>query len=658
MYEKLGAPSAKQRSKRRSMNMTFGPWSRGLLTDRQAEQAKKSDLMEALNIVLVEEGIARTRDGSTLLCTGCTGSVTQSEWVQVDDIWYQVIADSDGKIYKQVGAGVELIGPFPGEVRFLSFMEVILIFDGESVKYWDGTTVKIAYDDGTGTIGPYQYNNLLETDTKATAIRSGEKFTVPFTSLGWSAGYEIPPTVFFAKMRKVAAAAGPVNVTILDGVTTVATGVFTTLAENFVTDETGAEYEVIFDQADIVSELDPETPYTIEIDFPTGDGTDYIEIRQAEDNTALTALRPGPAPAADFGVVSKGRVFVVGKVAQGETWYCAAGNFLDWSTPNGGGFLGAVDDSASNFPIGALAEFFGTVYFFGTVDQPYMARLSGSDPVDYAINKVVDNVSADHKSIITTPDNVWFLHPTGVDSVRSTQEHGDVAVSTQTDSIKSSINRYYSEGAVAGFDPVWGLYCLKMEGTDEIYIVHTRLKSGRSQGQKSVGFSPVTRWKYEFPDPVSCFGPGGGGMVIGTEGGELYAMDKNVTQDNEVDPEYEIRAFAQVVPFGEGECDKVSVTASGLFGASFDVTFYRDYRRDELFSIHFVAPIDSRVLTEDVTVDTLDADFLSNPEYVVDRAEVNFNFRSIQVGVNNIVLSGQPLYIGAIKIMAASIGGF
>ncbi len=673
MYGRLGKVSARQRAKRRSASLTFGPWPRGLLIDRQAEQAKKSDLLEALNMVLIEEGIARTRDGSALVCSGCTGKITQAEIVTVGGEWMIILVDSDNKLYRQDGAGVQLIQEFAsGPVRFLSYMEGLLIFDGQGPKFWDGRSIRICFDDGVGDVGPYQFSNRFEADTKSIAIRAGEPHSIPFTSADWSAGYGIPPTVFFARMRKVGSPAGPVKILVKLAGAHIAAGDLSVPAEKFVTDETGSEYEVLFDEGGVVMDEDrimldtdlmteymmPNTDYVIEIDFPTGDADNYVELRLTDKDEPVTALRPGPPPKAHFGAISKGKAFTVDLANPGEINYCAAGNPFDWSTPNGGGKMGAVDDSASNFPVGAVVEFFGVLYIYGTSKQPYLARLLGDTPADYRIQKIVDNISADQKSIVVSPDNIWFLHPTGVDSVKAVQEHGDIAVSTQTDSVKDVIHKYFSHGAVAGYDPAWGLYCLKMEGTDDIFVVHTRLKSARAQGQRAVGFSPVTRWRYKFPDPVSCFGSGDGCMLVGTEGGELYAMDKGASQDNEIDPDYKIMSYAQVIPFGEGEVERVSVTASGRFGGSFNMAFYRDYQRDALVKLPFDVPMDSGILTAEADMDTAEAMFLTNPAYTVDRGEVNFNFRSLQVGIEDIKLSGKPLYIGSIRVRAAQIGGF
>lgn len=661
MYQSLGRAATSPRRKRRTLKLSFGPWPRGLTTAKQAEQASNSELVGGLNIVLVEGGVGRTRDGSTLVCSGCTGSVLQAEDVLVGGQLETLIATDANKLYKADGAGGVLeIGTFEGPPRFTSFMDKVIIFDGSYLKEWDGTDVKLLFDDGTGDVEPYQFSHRFGDPTTSKDLDGTTTLLeYAFTTQDWTAGFTIPPTVAFAKMLKVGSPTGTVvaKVKKADG-TVIATADFFTAVENFVTDAGGKEHEARFAEADITEEMAPGGAYKLALEYTGGDASNYVQVLYVDTDTPVAALRPSRPPKAASGDVFGGKLFTIGGEDSGRLWYCVAGNPYDWSSPNGGGWVGAIDDSAKNFAIGGIVEFFDNLYVFGTKEEPYLARLFGETPSDYKVRKVVPNVSGDFRSIVATPDNVWFLHPSGVDSLSAVQEHGDVAVSTQTDSVKPDIHKYFSEAAVAGYCPVWGLYCLKMEGTDEVYIIHTRLKAGRAQGQRAVSYSPVIKWKFAFPGAVTCFGKGSGAMYLGTDLGELYRMDKAVVQDHNQDADYSILTNSQGIDEGEAEARLVTINASGKFGAGFDVVFYRDFRRDPLAAFPFTMPIDTTIKTSELDMDTVEAGFPTNPELFVDRSEINFNFHTLQVGIENLKLYGKPLYVGAVKVRADAIGGF
>ena len=91
--------AARGRNRLKQKTMTFGPWSGGLLTERQAEVARVNELSEALNFVLVEAGIARTRDGTTQIGQGAQGAIVAIGEINVNGNWYTVISDDTNRIY-------------------------------------------------------------------------------------------------------------------------------------------------------------------------------------------------------------------------------------------------------------------------------------------------------------------------------------------------------------------------------------------------------------------------------------------------------------------------------------------------------------------------------------------------------------------------------
>jgi hypothetical protein len=68
--------------------------------------------------------------------------------------------------------------------------------------------------------------------------------------------------------------------------------------------------------------------------------------------------------------------------------------------------------------------------------------------------------------------------------------------------------------------------------------------------------------------------------------------------------------------------------------------------------------IDDDILTLSLTdILTVNADFLISSDIYFDREDINFNFRSMKIGVSDIKLYGEPLYIDKFTLLYQGVGG-
>ena len=387
-----------------------------------------------------------------------------------------------------------------------------------------------------------------------------------------------------------------------------------------------------------------------------------MDVLAVDTDTPVAALKPGIPPKAVFGLVFKDRLMCI----EGEDgdnpsylWYSNAGNHLDWSSSDGGGYAPVIDQSATNYPIGGIAEWNSGLWVFGTPRQPFLGQLSGSSPSAYTIYATMQNVSGHYRSIVVTPDDIVFAHPSGIDMVSSVQESSDIAAKSQTDKIRSIVQQFYSKTAVAGYDPAWGLYLLKMVGTSDVYAVHTRSKAVKYSGQKTEGYSPVTRWRFAWDDSPTAFGNSDGATLVGTDGGNVYKMDREQVDDNGITVLYAIKTSYITTGFGEFQAYKFGVNVFGKMGGKIRFGFCVNAARTSSVNYDIVLPIDSTVMTASITnLLTSGSFFIANPGSYYDRSDVNFNFRTIMVSIDDIVLYGKPLYFGDIKVLVKKVGGF
>ena len=653
-----------------------------MLTELQAEQAKGNELPEAKNVVIVGKGILRTRDGSTLVSSvsGSTPSIKFARDVKVGATWYTLMSADDKKLYKDVAGTATAIATLEGESRVCGFMGLLFIFDGSYLKMWDGTTLSLAYDNGTGSTA-YQYNNRTGADDGSLALGNATNSRVAqkVTTQAWDATYTIPPTTVFARLSKTGTGGtGAITMTIRLVSTDAVQATKTFLADVTTLSTTAIEYEASFVAADITNNLALSTAYYVSLEYAGGDGSNYVNVHNTTVGSGglayhyaaaawnanatrnlVIGLKPGRPPKASEGLVHDNRLRLLDPDNLSYVWYCAAGNHLDWSTANGGGYVPAVDDSSTGFPIGAIASFYNALWVFGTPRQPFLGQQTGDEPKDYKINITLQKVSAETKSLIVTPNDILFLHPGGVDDVRTIQEYGDIRAETHTDNVRKTIHSYFSSAAFAGYDPEWGIYLLKLASYDPIIAVHTRLKTVKYQGLRGATFSPVTTWEFNVgaSETPTCFGEGNGVMYIGTDGGKLYKMDATKVEDNNRTVTYQFKTNYQTTGFGEFAATKIALATFGRMGGRFNYYFYKNNSRTSFYNLQSTIPWDTTTTPDELTMDVDEMLFLVEPETYYDRENLAFVFRTLQVGVQDIILNGKPLYFGPVTILANAVGG-
>ena len=72
--------------------VSFGPFTGGLVTVRDPALCTKNEAAELTNLIIVDNERVRTRDGTSLVCSGVAGSIVQIGEAKVADTWYTIIS--------------------------------------------------------------------------------------------------------------------------------------------------------------------------------------------------------------------------------------------------------------------------------------------------------------------------------------------------------------------------------------------------------------------------------------------------------------------------------------------------------------------------------------------------------------------------------------
>lgn len=473
-------------------SQAFKGWRHGLNTSVPAEQIADTELADGtVNYKINRGGQLETRPPivkHTTTATKSNATIVHIAKVPIGSSEQEIVIDGDNHLYYITSSAPVMVATLEGEATVVPYKGVAIVLDGSYIKYMSSTTsVKIAYDDGTGTNG-YQFKNHTADQDTNVQLGNGTNTRVAyaFTSQAWDTGYTIPIThvdVYLERvlngytgtddedikcvLRKVS------DDSVMASNTVVAAPIATNLA-------TTVELKTVnFKSSNIVTEMSPSTAYRLCFEYDNGSATNHVLVHceslttgaigdiytttwaDATTKDPLVSLRPGRPPKGKFGVVHDQRIHVAGDPDNPSYDWFGNLTYLDWSTANGGGYVSLVDDDANNFPIGAMGVLFDDLFVYGKQSQPVIAKLTGSSPSEYSLPILTQPVWATHKTLISTPNNLWAGSEDGVSPLSGVELYGDVRTNNVATPIEDRLLDYWNtDKALAGYYPKDGQYWL------------------------------------------------------------------------------------------------------------------------------------------------------------------------------------------------------
>lgn len=537
-------PSLKDIASRRRQSaqkniLDFADFRLGLNTIQSAKAIKHNELTIAINVVINSDGALENRNGLTRYTTSSIGITQKIDNInsilfssKAEDIrffadvderddreWYAssgrswakedvefatsgadefFVTQPDNALYLlNTNKSPDFITYLKGSAEFIAFGDIAVILDGSYVKYWDRLTssVKLAYDDGSGESGFQVYQLGLVSDT-GISLYSGstEKAGVVFESQLWDRDYSIPLTSMIFSVTRVGNPTGNITCEIYD-IDNVLLASSNTVVDSSTVSLSNEEITFYFSSAYIES----LTIYKAVIAFSGGDPSNYIQLNgnanlsngntvicsgdsvwgENEDILPLVGVKPGKPPVASSGLLQNNRLFLIGNTfKKGILFYSNLNTIFDWSTPNGGGWLGVIDNNDNNYAINAIVSLYNQIYMFGSQAQPYLCSLTGSSPDDFAISPVMQSISASRRTIQNTINDIWFVNSNGVNTLSGVQQYGDLRTSNESDKIANLIQPYWDETrSFSGYNPVNGHFLLKQYNTPFVFVAHTSFKN-------------------------------------------------------------------------------------------------------------------------------------------------------------------------------------
>jgi hypothetical protein len=464
-----------------------------------------------------------------------------------------VVADSNNKIYSLEGTVLSPIATnytAEGTVYLCSFDGKVIIFDGSYIKYWDGLNFNICYDNGSG-LSSYMYNNSTTTSTGTASLYTGAtvKYGVEFTVPTLPSGMTMPITKASFVLSKSGSPTGTAVVELFPHSSpTTALATSGTLDVSTLT-TSAAVTNFIF--AEPYYPLTQGAKYILVVSYSGGGVSDYVKVSYASGSTcnyndgtwktASTApmckIGPGLPPKATFGCVWQNRLWAVDSQKPGWVRFSNASSPYDWSTADGGGYIGSIDDSGFNFPIGAIIAYYGDLYLIGRKESPYISRITGRTPTAFVQDVLLQKIYATQNNVVSTSNDIWVANNTGVYSIRGVQEHGDIRTNSPGEPIQNLLEQYHTDASFCGYDPSGGQFYLNMVGIGDFEVCHTRRPSRLGDNVRY----PWTQYRFGRSIYPSAFAFCSRVFYIGGVDGKLYSLTSDQYDCGE-QPAYQVRS--------------------------------------------------------------------------------------------------------------------
>lgn len=575
----------------------FKDYRLGINLSKSDKQLSPGELRTATNWKYGDFGRLETREGIKLITGSALDSGAQHpkhiQYVPGTTAYIYAVSD-DYKLYRLTGSEPSIaynasLGTLEGDATIVPFNGYGIVLDGSYIKTVTGTTLALAYDDGTGTNG-FQYKNHCGENDATTNMYSGSVTLCgsQITTQAWDAGYTIPLTQIEIWLSKTLAPTGTITAYIYDstGANLLGTSTGTVAAANLTTNGTKQTFAFATPY-----EMVPSTAYIFCVGFSGGDATNYITVyatavasgglqyqyagswSAVATKSPLIGVKPGRPPKGSFGDVKGNRIFIAGDPDNpGYVWYGNTGSVFDFSTANGGGYVGAVDDNANNYEVGAISAHYGDLYIFGKQEQPFLCKLTGSSPTAFALPPLFQQISTNHNCLVSVVNDIWCASASAVNSLSGVQEYGDVRAFSEGDQVKGQIYSYFSSAAFAGYNPGDGQFMLKLNGYANILVCHTKhpIEAG---GRK---IYPWTEYLLASSLAPTAFNSFNNKFYIGCDDGNIYILDSTLVEDNATLPSYTLKSGINEIPFKQS-------SFRGLYAQVDSSSWSLDYKTDISF---------------------------------------------------------------------------
>ncbi len=263
--------------------------------------------------------------------------------------------------------------------------------------------------------------------------------------------------------------------------------------------------------------------------------SDGVDVPKKYDQTTVSNLSSG-APYFSYSVYHLRRLWVFGFASNpSQLWYTAAGDITDFTGSDTGTIL--FDEDDGDRVMGSSLPWQGRLYVFKGPNIGSVWNLSGTTVNTFTKTRMFTAAPCvTHRSIITTPDDIYWASRLGFHSLKATEKFGDTAqtlLSTPIQSTFLSLSEARLDQIVGFYHPsrnIVGWFCPQGGGNDVCLVYNYVMSlwsiwrfSGFRAPSCMVAITPTTKKSR---------------LYIGGNDGYVYAGDQTLTADENGDQAY------------------------------------------------------------------------------------------------------------------------
>jgi hypothetical protein len=635
---------------------------KGFVSVRKGLNLDPNELDDIMNMKYIKTGrgvCMKSREGLKLqTSTSGAGAYDVKDiglYTETDGTEHTLIVANSDLMEVDSSGATSKIGDLDGtRGRGVQFAGDWVIADGGHLKYYDGTSIKMCTDSGGYLADTTALDNDGTTDLHSGGTTmAGQKVTLD----AWTSfSYTIGVTSATFNLKKTGTPPGNMYAKIFNSGGGLEATSDAVSASTLTT--SAAEHEFTFSTACGCS---ASTAYYFACEYAAGSAGNKVQIGYSDTTTGdgvyttysgswsddatkdcLYKVSPGLGPKASVAEVFYNRVWTNDVDEPNRLNFSQLRDQNEWSTY--GGFIYVEDGST----ITAIKPFYNVLTIHLGTGYKKVLKITGSSPdtATLADSIIVGAAAINQDCVVNVGNDLLFLDAAGLVSMRAWENFGDFKMSVVSEPVANLVTANVDTTRFMGYNKTDQQVWLDVGSTSYILVYDNENRIW-------------TKYWFELGTSVTptCFAEFNGVTYVGDSAGHLWKMDQIDRQYKDNVTDYTMMVRYPASKFGtllKKQARFVNALARTRTGGDYDIIFYKNLDRDSFLTKEIDVPFDPDLTVDEATMAVDDADWvIDDVTGNLYLTPVNFEFNAIQIGIENINVTGYPMIIQGCELHAA-----
>ena len=294
-----------------------------------------------------------------------------------------------------------------------------------------------------------------------------------------------------------------------------------------------------------------------------------------------------------------------------------------------------------------MRTFYNLLTIHVGVGHKCVFKLTGSSPSDFSKDILFPGAAAVGPDLAwNTGNDLLFLDNAGLISLMAWERTGDFEYSIQSDQVSDLVLPNVASTRFACPCPTDQQYWLDVNNSSYFLVFDAQYRIW-------------TKFKFELGASVTptAFGLVNGEVYVGDSAGHVWKYDQKDQQYQDGSTDYTMYALLAPSTFDtlmQKHAQFVNVMARTRTGGGYNLVLYKNLDRDAMTTIAVTVPFDPDLTVDEATMDVDDAVWkIDDASTNLFLQPVNFEFKAVQVGIEDITLTRNVMLIQGAEVHAA-----